>query len=672
MLPAFQGTPEPWRTHALPCALLAAFTAAIYVSGASRTIYVGDSGELVAAAATLGIPHPSGYPLYVLLGHLWISLVPAGSVAFRMSLMSAFFGALAVAGLYLLCRRLALSVPASLFGALLLAFMPSFWSQATVQRVYTLNVFFAVLVTLLALEWLRSRRIAWMVGAALCAGLGASNHTVIGVYGVAVGVVALLAEPALLSRRRWHHLAACVGAGLLGLLPYAYLPLRSRQQPRLDWGNPETLDAFLGVLLRRDFWDRAWNEKPSDWLIILGDFAKSLGAETLWIGLALAGVGAVLGWRRGFPVPLALAGMAANVWAMGAHGSRSDLFIWHRYYLLSYMLLALLAACGVHLLVERLGARRGWRPAAAVLLVPLALMLLGWREHDRSRYRLAEDFSRTLLETLPPGASLAASDDNILFVLIYLHLVEGMRPDIHLIMQGVGGADLPSLRFDPEENPLYFTHHPNWNHPQIDVVPVGLAFRTVRRGAGPEAVEIPERLSERRLDGEDDPRVPRDYLTQNLVGHFHYMLGITYERSDWPVAARAFEKAAESAPSNDVLFYNLGLIYHRNGLVRRAVASFERSRAVNPRRLASNKPARASDRLREMGEELSKKETLEAELGSTAALAGASRSAAWHRSLAGLLEARGEARWARGHRLLAEEAVQREDTPPNQASGDAR
>ena len=61
----------------------------LYAVGACRTIYVGDSGELVAAVYTLGIPHPSGYPLYVLLGKLWTLAVPIGSIAFRMSLFSA-------------------------------------------------------------------------------------------------------------------------------------------------------------------------------------------------------------------------------------------------------------------------------------------------------------------------------------------------------------------------------------------------------------------------------------------------------------------------------------------------------------------------------------------------------------------------------------------------------
>ncbi len=657
--------------------LVAAATFVVYAAGACRTIYVGDSGELVTAAATLGIPHPSGYPLYVLLGKLWITLVPAASAAYAMSLFSAAFAGLACGLLYLVVRRQNLSIASALFAALTLAFSPSFWSQANVQRVYSLNAFFVVAVCACALEWHRSlgvppeagkrNAVGWMALAAFLAGLGAANHTVMGLVGLAVGVFAVISESHFLLRPR--HLAACAGAGVAGLVPYAYLPIRSRQDPRLDWGDPETLEAFLDVVLRRDFWHRAWIESPSDFLLIAGDYLRGLGAELLWAGAALAAVAAVWGWKRspgggqmehvpeggqmehvpeGAPLPvlLPLLVMAANLWAVGVHGSRSDIFIWHRYYIPSYVMAALLAAWGLELALHRWGRR-----ALVALAVPVLLLVLGWTRFDRSDFRVADDFSRQLLATLPPGAHLAASDDNILFVLIYLHLVEGLRPDIDLIMQGVGDADLGQLRFDPDDDPLFFTHHPNWNLPELEVVPVGLVFRTARAGTLPELA-----LPAGELAGVDDPAVPRDYLTSNLIGHYHYMLGITFETRDWPRAAQAFERAAGAASENDVLFYNLGLIYRRNGLMRRSLAAFERSAEINPRHIPSGNPVRAIDRVAEVRPEVERLDALEADLRRGAGLTD-DGGAAYHRGMADLLAARGESLAAGGHRLRLLEAA---------------
>ena len=211
-------------------------------------------------------------------------------------------------------------------------------------------------------------------------------------------------------------------------------------------------------------------------------------------------------------------------------------------------------------------------------------------------------------------------------------------------------ATLQPLKFDPETDPLYFTHHPNWNMPALDIVPVGLVFRAARRGAPlPEPV-----IPIWELPGEADPRVPKDYLTENLVGQLHYMLGFTFEQRDWLRARREFERAVELSPHNDVLFYNLGLIYQRNGLLDDAVDAFERSYAINPRHLASQGRARAIDKLVELRAERDRVERLVAGVAASPEMDGLPRrGAAWHERVAELLEARGEALAARGQRLQA-------------------
>ena len=86
---------------------------------------------------------------------------------------------------------------------------------------------------------------------------------------LAFGGWAIATDRSLLHRPRL--LVAAAGAGLAGLLPYLYLPLRSRADPALDWGDPETVSGFLDVVLRRGFWQRAWLEGPADLLPIAAD-----------------------------------------------------------------------------------------------------------------------------------------------------------------------------------------------------------------------------------------------------------------------------------------------------------------------------------------------------------------------------------------------------------------
>jgi len=614
---------------------------AIYAAGSCPTIYVGDSGELVAAVHVLGIPHPTGYPLYVLLGKLWTLVVPAGSIAYRMSLFSACWAAVACAALYRLCRGVDLQPVAALSAALLLAFSPSFWGEANVQRVYSLNAAFVAAATGAAFNWYGRRSARSLLLAFFLCGLGATNHTFMAVYAIALAVWVLIAGG-------FRHVAAAVGAFGVGLLPYVYLPLRSRMNPPLDWGNPETVRGVLGVILRRDFWGRAWIERPSDLVTITVDYVHSLGVELTWVGIGLAAIGMVAGLasrqRRRLLLPLLV--MAANLAAVAAHGSRSDLFIWHRYYIPSYTMAALLAGIGCHLLLDRVPRALRWLP----LLIPGVLLASGWPQFDRSRFRIAQDFAAGVLESVPPGGHLIATDDNILFVLIYLQMVEHRRPDVDLILQGVGGAELPPLRFNPDTEPLYFTHHPNWNLPSLDIVPIGVVLQA-RRAGQPLPPPVLPLL---HLRGEDDPGVPKDYLTQNLIGHFHYMLGFTFEQRDWLRARREFAAAAAAAPHNDVLFYNLGLIFRRNGLVDEAIAAFERSHRINPRHLSSLTAPRAADRIGELRAEQQRLAQVEAALFTTPVVAGVvPGTPAYHRRLAEQLEARSEPVAARGHRLRA-------------------
>src|SRR5262249_44864206 len=147
------------RVDALCALVLALGVFAVYALGACRTIYVGDSGELVTAVALLGIPHPPGYPPYVLLGKAWELLLPLGSVAFRMSLLSAAAAAAACGALYALGRSLSLRPFAAAFSAAMLAVVPSFWAEANIQRVYALNALFVVLAASASWRWCASGEI---------------------------------------------------------------------------------------------------------------------------------------------------------------------------------------------------------------------------------------------------------------------------------------------------------------------------------------------------------------------------------------------------------------------------------------------------------------------------------------------------------------------------------
>jgi hypothetical protein len=142
------------RRRVLASPALSAGWLLFYGIGVRRTIAPGDSAEFVLASATLGIPHPTGYPLYTLLGKLFASL-PFGTIPARVNFMSAFFAALALTLFFQfvrgeLARRGAATSawPAAFLAMVVLGTFPPFWRQALVAEAYTLKCAIAV-----ALVW---------------------------------------------------------------------------------------------------------------------------------------------------------------------------------------------------------------------------------------------------------------------------------------------------------------------------------------------------------------------------------------------------------------------------------------------------------------------------------------------------------------------------------------
>lgn len=113
-----------------------------------------DSLEFPLVVHRLAIAHPTGYPLYILLGKLF-TLGPWQNVAWAVNLLSAVAGAVTVALVYLLARRLSRRRLPALVAAGSLSVSPVFWSQAVVAEVYTLNTVFVAGLLWLALRWSR-------------------------------------------------------------------------------------------------------------------------------------------------------------------------------------------------------------------------------------------------------------------------------------------------------------------------------------------------------------------------------------------------------------------------------------------------------------------------------------------------------------------------------------
>ena len=188
-----------------------------------------DSLEFQLVTYRLGIAHPTGYPLYTILGKLF-TFLPIGDIAYRVNLMSAFFGAAAVALLYLFILHIIPQAVESsphfdwsthlgaIVGALLFMVSPVFWKQSTVAEVYTLNAFFILLIMLMAVIKGEIPLIAFL------SGLSLAHHRTMVLLLPALALYLYLTQRETLFKPKTVLLSLLFG--LTPFLLYLYRPLR--------------------------------------------------------------------------------------------------------------------------------------------------------------------------------------------------------------------------------------------------------------------------------------------------------------------------------------------------------------------------------------------------------------------------------------------------------------
>ena len=229
----------------------------LYAVTTAPSVAGGDSGELLAESCSLGTAHPPGYPLFTLLYHIPLTYMPAYlSPAMWANLFTACLGAAASAVVCAITRealRCGGQCGRSISGAsagYLFAFSPLVWQYHCTSEVFALNNLLVALIVHRALLYARLRKIKDLRIASLLTGLALSNqHTAI-LFVVPLGARALsIAAPTLKKRPREVIILGLYG--LLGLSPYAYLPLSKPKQG--GWGHVRSIKGFMHHFLRRDY-----------------------------------------------------------------------------------------------------------------------------------------------------------------------------------------------------------------------------------------------------------------------------------------------------------------------------------------------------------------------------------------------------------------------------------
>lgn len=442
----------------------------IYVGKVYPSLTVGDSGELITASWVQGIPHPPGYPLYVIAGKVF-SFFPFGNVAFRLNLMSAFFGALTVAMLFAITvsiiksiartassrNRSCFSLPfsrqniqtlnclvvlASALTAFIIAFSHTFLRHSVTSEVYTLNTFLIVLFFGYCMNCKGKRLgVKHLSFLAFIAGLGLGNHHT---FVLVFPSLLILIYPSFKLYGITGFAKKVIMSSfffIMGVSTYLYLPVRSIQNPLLDWAHPRYLENFLYSFLRQGYASGygGFLRTPETWMKQLGsiDLVTEFGMVSLIVGTF--GLYNMMKEKRFFLLPLTALFLCFTVLIIMLAGDfDGELGNLVPFYLPAYLSFAVLVGIGFFRIMENIHYRWNGRvtPLFAMLVVVVAAVSGPIQKSFANKTKddfLAVDYGLNKLNSIHEGALYFAKTDTDGFALWYLQKVERYRADVDVI-----------------------------------------------------------------------------------------------------------------------------------------------------------------------------------------------------------------------------------------------
>lgn len=475
-------------------ALAALFVFALYLATLAPTTAMWDTSEYIAAAKVLGLPHPPGNPLFVLIAHAFGLLPIPVSYAARINILAALCSSLAAGAWFILIdyvlarggvsllRRRACAAAGVIIGAT--AF--TVWNQSVVnEKVYTLSLALFGIITVLMLRWLDGgdarRNDAKLVVIGFLLGAGYCIHP--------AGLLPGLAVVATVASQRWRKflqprlVIAVFGAFALGLTPFILEPIRAAQAPamnegaptgcetKLEWSctfskttytrlmaninrdqyaKPSVLDRQISFGAQLDMW---WLYFKWQWLRDPHGSVPYVQFLLAILMFALGIYGAVVHWKwdrascvywATFMVTLTVMLVYYMNFKYGysqapALGDAVPREVRDR----DYFYMWSFSAWSVWIAIAFASIWQRTRYGSALLAFAAVPLIGNWSAASRRNDTVARDWGADILNSVEPYAVLITIGDNDTFPLWYAQFVEGVRPDVTVIIEGYLDMDWP-------------------------------------------------------------------------------------------------------------------------------------------------------------------------------------------------------------------------------------
>ncbi|MCU0285995.1 MAG: DUF2723 domain-containing protein [Acidobacteria bacterium] len=583
------------KKDAIICAGIFFISILVYILTLAPAISFGDSGELTAAAYNLGIAHPPGYPLYLMLGKLFMLLIPFGDMAVRMNLLSAFFASLTAVVIYLIGRILTFNRLMAVSTSLMAAFSFTFWTQAVTTEVYTLAALFFSALIFFTLQWLKNRQNRWLLSIALTGGLALTHHVIIAVFYPVFLFVILVTELRLL--KDWKLVVKLIVIFLLPLLLYLYLPIRSAANPPNDWGNPDTFSRMIDHITARQFGSLFFKHGMAgmmyQWHILFDALLKQFPS----ILLILAISGFITGLKRETKITFFLIALLAMAAGYASAYYITDI---ESHFTYIFIVLVLFMGIGLNRLWQWFQRFKKvslqWTGTGILLLIALLPLIVNWSKCDKSDNYLARNYGRNMINFMEPNGILFIDNETELFIAAYIKMVEGLRPDVEVYdirqnifylpaakkqdKKNITISDLYNfvLQVLSEKKPVYFCNPIFANFKFLDY---GVLYRAVPMDIQPENIKMEDPWEKYDLKGLE--RANLDAAEKETAGKYYFARGRYLMKMKQEDSARTFmEKAFSVAGGCHLIMKNMGIFYMQTGKYDDAKNVFTKAVKIYP------------------------------------------------------------------------------------------
>lgn len=477
-----------YRPSYLAAAITGGVVFLLYAITLAPATAMWDASEYIAAAHILGVPHPPGNPLFVLLGRVFSVLPIAPNVAMRINLLAAVTSAASAAMWFLITERVLVGwlaerwqrIAGGALAALIGATAFTVWNQSVVnEKVYTVSLLGLAVISWLTVRWSddpegpTADRLLVLIAYLL--GLGYTNHMMGFLAAPAVAVAVLMRRPETVLR--WKLLLVCAAVLLVGMTVFGTQPIRAMHFPAINQGEVTTWDAFWynfnrGQYGKPSVFDRQIpfiGQLDMYWTYFRWQWLRDMHDNAPWAQWLLGGVFGVIGvvgavvhykrdrrsfWYFGtFMLTITLVLVFYLNFKYGHSqsyppGAPTEVRDRDYFFLVSFSAWGVWAALGLVALWETLAAafaaermrvgkemltlptRRGWLVASPVLLIAIIPLIGNWQAASRAGHTDTVDFAHDLLNSVEPYGILIVAGDNDTFPLWYAQEVAEIRRDV--------------------------------------------------------------------------------------------------------------------------------------------------------------------------------------------------------------------------------------------------